>query len=96
MMISNQPPAEEDKTTFATNWYDQVDTIFQLCVSEAIWEITGETDKPANVEKVIDDSQQYGQKGRFFLITEDDERIPIGAFEFDIRKPKWIFYANGY
>lgn len=89
MMIKEpiQPP-EEDKVTFATNWYDDADNIFQLIVSDYIWQQYGYDNKQPIpvIRKQLNPTHA--------VIIDENNGKTVGGVIFNPNEGTWNLYAN--
>lgn len=89
-MMINKPMElpEEDKESFATNWYDNANEIFELIVSDYIWQNYGYDHKETvNIEKIP-------QTPNFGILADKDREVVFGGFNYNPNKGIWTLYAN--
>jgi len=89
MMIGNNTPPQdnEDKESFATNWYERIDSTFQLIVSDYIYQIYGSVDKQVQVQRIVKSDT------RGLLYDPQAEQI-IATFIFNPKEAEWTINAK--
>lgn len=89
MMINNQIPPQqnEDKESFATNWYGRINEIFQLVVSDYIWQQYGDFDKQVSIQRIVR-SDTHG-----ILYDQQADEV-VATFIFNPKNAEWTIYAK--
>ena len=88
MMINQQEPPEKEVENFATNWYNRADDIFQLMVSDYIWQTyEDESDLDVPIQRIVKDDNNG-------IIYDPQKEEVIGHFYYNPQESKWILYAK--